>query len=487
VIVLNFRSFLAILIILLLIPSVMAAYNAFKHSSFTIGDGKDIDLFGNLIGNGNIRDVTCLSNCTGFANSSGTNLTLTGFLSAGNVSGVIYASKYATLQDALNSTPVGGGIVISEKAETNSIPLLISSNTRLVCMGNGVLNSTSTAVISNKNTATSDSGIIIEGCNIQTGNTTTFGILLVNTTGSIVRDNIIIHNGVQNVAGISIDYGSSNSVYGNNITGQGISIRYAGHDNYIYNNNISNIYSQDNDGHGIVISGGAGDGYRNKVYNNNIMNVRGLGFSADGGAYLNNIYNNLIDNTTGDGLNFEAAYTRSPHDNKITGNTVRNTRLAVTGISNTVPALRNIVSANIVNNPTGDAYYFHFSNQTVVSGNIASAGTGSIKAFVFDNSFLNIITDNHAIDFSDRAYYELGGSNNNMVSLNGFVNTTGVVGMGGQTSVTQNYGISPFNFGNAATGPVAFGAGDTYFNTTKPALCVYTTSWVFAGNSTGSC
>jgi len=61
---------LAALFILIIIPTALAAYATFKHAAFAIGDGKDINLSGNAIGNGTIKNVYCSENCTGYFNST---------------------------------------------------------------------------------------------------------------------------------------------------------------------------------------------------------------------------------------------------------------------------------------------------------------------------------------------------------------------------------------------------------------------------------
>lgn len=55
----------------------------------------------------------------------------------------------------------------------------------------------------------------------------------------------------------------------------------------------------------------------------------------------------------------------------------------------------------------------------------------------------------------------------------------------------DNYGLSPFNFGNVATTPTSFGAGDTYFNTTNVMPCYSgsagTADWRYVFNGTVGC
>lgn len=56
-----------VLILLLLLPVIaQATYATYRHSAFVIGDGKDIDLNGQVVGNGTTKNLTCSSNCSGF-------------------------------------------------------------------------------------------------------------------------------------------------------------------------------------------------------------------------------------------------------------------------------------------------------------------------------------------------------------------------------------------------------------------------------------
>lgn len=78
-----------IVFILFLMPAAVAGiYATYMHSAFKIGDGKDIDLNGNGIGNGTIRNVT-LTNTTCIACNSTTNATLL-------TSGIISTERYGT-------------------------------------------------------------------------------------------------------------------------------------------------------------------------------------------------------------------------------------------------------------------------------------------------------------------------------------------------------------------------------------------------------
>lgn len=63
----NRKTFIfALAIIFVGIPAVLGAYATYQHSAFKIGDGKDIDLNGQAVGNGTTKNLTCSANCSGF-------------------------------------------------------------------------------------------------------------------------------------------------------------------------------------------------------------------------------------------------------------------------------------------------------------------------------------------------------------------------------------------------------------------------------------
>lgn len=55
------------LILLFLLPVIaQAAYATYRHSAFVVGDGKDINLNGQKVGNGTVSDLVCVVNCSNF-------------------------------------------------------------------------------------------------------------------------------------------------------------------------------------------------------------------------------------------------------------------------------------------------------------------------------------------------------------------------------------------------------------------------------------
>ena len=94
----NRKTFiLALLLIFVIIPSVLGAYATYRHSAFKIGDGKDIDLNGQKVGNGTISDMICTANCSNFNSTidlTNINASINPYsVNAENISGVIPSSN----------------------------------------------------------------------------------------------------------------------------------------------------------------------------------------------------------------------------------------------------------------------------------------------------------------------------------------------------------------------------------------------------------
>lgn len=124
---------LAALFILIIIPTALAAFAQFKHAAFAIGDGKDINLSGNAIGNGTVRNIYCTENCTGYFNSTSigtetnaTNLT-TGFLNESRFKSMMnythrfnYTSNGYTASDVDSAGQTGSTHFIGDRANTSA-------------------------------------------------------------------------------------------------------------------------------------------------------------------------------------------------------------------------------------------------------------------------------------------------------------------------------------------------------------------------------
>ncbi len=119
----NYKTFAAFILIILLSGAATAAYATFKHAAFTIGDGKDINLFGQLIGNGTIKDIICISNCSNFnetvtsTETNASNLTL-GTIPSGRYGTGIVRANISDMTTFPANLALATGII-----QNSSIPL----------------------------------------------------------------------------------------------------------------------------------------------------------------------------------------------------------------------------------------------------------------------------------------------------------------------------------------------------------------------------
>ena len=134
----NFKTFSAILVILVVAGIVSATYASYRHSAFGIGDSKDIDLFAQAIGNGSARDIICILNCTGFGAMNTTwtgNQNMNGYtLSNGTVNATInlnyiYYSSHFGATDGTFGGISGGGATGTLDTTYHSFVLSTGSST----------------------------------------------------------------------------------------------------------------------------------------------------------------------------------------------------------------------------------------------------------------------------------------------------------------------------------------------------------------------
>lgn len=100
------RFLLAIFLIVIIatIAEAAANYASFKHPAFQIGDGKWINLSNQGIGNGQMENITCIGNCTGFTATSvsteanATNLTI-GHVAAARLDTIFYNATDSFLRN----------------------------------------------------------------------------------------------------------------------------------------------------------------------------------------------------------------------------------------------------------------------------------------------------------------------------------------------------------------------------------------------------
>jgi hypothetical protein len=519
----------------MLVPAVMAAYNAYKHSSFSIGDGKDIDLWGSLIGNGSMKNVTCVGSCSGFTNTTGTDLVLSGNLSARSVNGVINASAYTSIQAAIDSCP-GDGCEIYIPAGTYIIPAQASPssdawtgmNVGLKLPSNIIIRGSGNAtILQNTTTITGTGGIseftMITNSNHMTGNTNIVIKDLIiklpdnkeTATGMDAWDNAVVFVGAKNTKIQNIEtlnggimfrptYPSQNTpnvlingsnennlirdVISYNVTGS--SGFYQSTDSTSDNYRISRCF----DDCFLIGSAGKNLNFINNNYNSTSPN--GKGASSGTLAIINdNVV--CVDNTCMSNI-------------KIIGGNYNYNNMSVTGsragiyiIDAENVLVDGVTSAN--NSGCGILVEGNSSNIKITNSNIQYNNVwhdeGGISFLATpsdtqkDNSILNTFVYNNSRSISARGIeiYSNGVIQNMTVhgnTVRGHETNIYTLTEPAKTllaHITQNVGSSPFDFGNSAAAPNANGAGDIFFNTTKQAMCVYTTSWTFAGNSTGSC
>lgn len=134
-----------------------------------------------------------------------------------------------------------------------------------------------------------------------------------------------------------------------------------------------------------------------------------------------------------------------------------------------------IISNNIIHNAYDSGILVETLKNTIISANsiINDIGTNSSSTEygirIDTGSTYNTISGN-IIKKTAYGLSELNLSNNNTIIDNDLsqVGTAGYViyTVGASTVTRNNTGTSPFNFGNKSSAPSAYGAGDTYFDTT---------------------
>jgi hypothetical protein len=161
--------------------------------------------------------------------------------------------------------------------------------------------------------------------------------------------------------GSAIDFngdagGNFSTVRDLTIVGGGVGMGWQAHDNVVSGLEIRDVIPPPTeDGHGVVVSGGAGPSYNNLIVNNRVANVHhGIGISLDGGSHHNVVQGNWIANADMSGITVESYWRpplEAPHDNIIDGNTLEDCILAVAAGFSTNRAQRNQVTNNIVRRP----------------------------------------------------------------------------------------------------------------------------------------
>jgi hypothetical protein len=293
-----------------------------------------------------------------------------------------------------------------------------------------------------------------------------------------------------------------------------------------YNKVFENIISNCQDT-GIVMGGLKtstssmyGKGYKNILINNSVA----LDISND--ADYVTYEDNTIINTTNNGISitYTANGIRMPWHAKILNNNIINAGTNISGKSgiNVVYAgaediliegntlnnsarigIISLSQVKLINNYVKNSFHHGISldtgsNGSLIDGNeVLNSGMGLANAYsgiaitawkvTISN---NKVYDNQSSKTQYRGIQEVTGSNQNRIVDNDMGDTSGgakILTLGTNTVQRDNYNVAGYAYGSLANAPTAFGGGDTYYNSTKKYMCLYTTSWVFLGNSSGVC
>ncbi len=285
------------------------------------------------------------------------------------------------------------------------------------------------------------------GVNVEDGN---YAINVQNLSikiyGNTIRNNTksAAYGGGSGSPGINVNINSSGvNIFDNDIYGNfaGITIGTSGNtpgniisNNYIYSNNAvpSDTISQS----GIIIE----SGNYTKVENNKIFGHSKYGISLFTGGLIGfSIIDNEIYENNLHGL---YAY-RIAGYGRIDSNEFRNNGLLTTNTYSDLYINDDAVSPYLKNTSIrNNKFYAQSGNKTAYGINIANSQAKNNK--ISDNEFIGQTTQ-----------YTIIPSGN---------------------IIKDNYNVAPFSFGNSATAPTAFGAGDPFYNTTANIQQLYTGS-----------
>lgn len=154
-----------------------------------------------------------------------------------------------------------------------------------------------------------------------------------------------------------------------------------------------------------------------------------------------------------------------------------------------------IVSNNVILNRAANGAHgidlFDDSNNNLISNNIIIGGGTASEVGVYVNTTTagkpqsdnNTVRGNMIYSINGIGI-DINGDFNKITDNDIYDTTTPINNINVSTIIKNNYGASPYNFGNNATAPVAFGAGDSYFNTTSKVMNYYNgATWIYANNT----
>lgn len=481
--------FLAVLIIILVSGIASAAYNAYRHSSFTIGDGKDIDLNGQAIGNGTFNYSTA-------------------FVTGQKIGNIIYVGNggYSTIAAGLTAANNFDKIIITS-GTYNETSLTPKSNITIECQGSTLNNSnhSATAFFRHVDDTAGLKNFNLRNCVFTGGNV---WYSRGNFKDSTFENNVF--NGGDDTFITFFDgFAENNNLTIKNNKYQGLS---AGWDMMGGQWNDSKILDNSwYDGNAQAI--GCTNCNRNILSNNyfsHVGNVIGL----EGNTQLNIISNNFISYGGNIKLGLVGGIDVSAY-NIVNGNSLNYGGGIEVGNGNSEMIVNNHIYAStnsgifgIFNDSTIQNNLLIETNTvngvlTVNGGNVADGGITlfnssvlSIKRNLVSNnkiysSFANFNTPSGTKQsYAGQIAIEKNNSNT-IISGNDLRDTYGkLLDYGTATIQVNNMGISPFFYGKSSAIPNlgVTGAGDTYYDTDLNNLCIYNgTSWLEVKDMTTAC
>jgi parallel beta-helix repeat protein len=341
------------------------------------------------------------------------------------------------IQSAVDSSgKCGGGIVLIKQGTYTCLnPIQLPSNIWLKGIGHATILELSTvdqvAVILNQHPDTDmDKDITITDLSIEPGKGTvaSAGIMLSHVERTRIS-NVVVQD--LHRSGIDLRYASQSNIRDCIVRTGGIVLTYASHDNIVTGNTVLDVMEPQLDGHGILVSGGAGPGYRNIISNNQISNVRGIGISIDGGSHHCIVTDNSVEKTTMDAINLEAWVGKdAPHDCMISNNIVRQGRIAIAGLPG-LQVIRATCTGNVIESPHADGLYLTNAEGCTLTGNVIDGAEWS--GLCLGDATNNIVSNN--IIRNCHSYgIKILHSTDNLISANRCYDS--------QTTKTQTYPIA---------------------------------------------
>lgn len=260
---------------------------------------------------------------------------------------------------------------------------------------------------------------------------------------------------------------------------------------------------------GNILSGNSGAGVKANgagvAITGNTMDYNGRSGIYMSCALNSTISGNTINRTTMTGDNGDGGISLDSYcrDVAVTGNSVSNAAYygisfngvrclvagnTVTGSGNYgvfMSGYNNTLSGNYISNAKLFGVYISAATSPTVKGNTIRDIRDSWSAGIFFTTTLYnpIVTDNRIFD----AYYGVSSSSatgtgrTGLIADNQFDYTTTPIGsyvLNSGATLRQNRGTNPYDFGNKASDPTAYGKGDRYFNTGTNKLRSYNgTAW----------